>query len=139
MKKRSVYLVFTTLLAASLLFAGCSSDNTAQSGAGQEEAGSSAEAPNEGASDETVDLVFTAKNFEFDQEVYEVPLGATVNVTIVNDEGYHTAMIQGYNVDVKPDKTMTFVADKAGEFQIICSTMCGIGHADMKSKLVVTN
>jgi hypothetical protein len=37
--------------------------------------------------------------------VYEVPLGATVNVTIVNDEGYHTAMIEGYNVDVKPDNT----------------------------------
>jgi cytochrome c oxidase subunit 2 len=137
MKKRSVYLVFTTLLAASLLFAGCSSNDTADAGAGQE--AGSADVAKEGATGETVDIVLTAKNFEFDQEVYEVPLGATVNVTIVNDEGYHTAMIEGYKVDVKPDNTMTFVADKAGEFQIICSTMCGTGHADMKSKLVVKN
>lgn len=130
MKKRTVYLVFASILAASILFAGCSSNNNATESNATESNG------NEG---ETVDLVIKANNWEFDQEVYEVPQGATVNVTIVNDSGYHTAMIQGYNIDVKPDNTMTFVADKDGEFQINCSTMCGTGHVDMKSKLVVTN
>jgi cytochrome c oxidase subunit 2 len=155
MKRRKLLFLLTSIFAAVILIAGCSSDtNTSQELTAEETTGEASEATDETtdetideATDETtvdestgtqsVDLVLTASNWKFDQEVYEVPVGATVQVSIVNDEGYHTANIDGYNVEVKPNETISFVADKAGEFTIACSTMCGTGHADMKSKLVV--
>lgn len=149
MKRRKLLLLFTSIFASVILFAGCSSDtDTSQEPTAEEtttEETSTEETTTEETSGEvsegtetpTVDLVLTAKNWEFDQEVYEVPAGATVQVSIVNDEGYHTAKINGYNVEVKPNETISFVAEEAGEFTIACSTMCGAGHADMTAKLVV--
>jgi cytochrome c oxidase subunit 2 len=140
MKRRKLLLLFTSIFASAILFAGCSSDTdtsqepTAEETTTEETSGEVSEGTTETP---TVDLVLTAKNWEFDQEVYEVPAGATVQVSIVNDEGYHTAKINGYNVEVKPNETISFVAEEAGEFTIACSTMCGTGHADMKAKLVV--
>jgi heme/copper-type cytochrome/quinol oxidase subunit 2 len=38
----------------------------------------------------------------------------------------------------KGQKTeINFVAEKAGEFAIVCSVYCGPGHAEMKGKLIV--
>jgi cytochrome c oxidase subunit 2 len=154
--KRKLLLLFTSIFAAAILFAGCSSDtDTSQEPAAEETTGEVSEAPEsatdegnntegtdavaEGTEAKTVDLVLTASNWEFDQEVYEVPVGATVQVSIINDSGYHTAKINGYNVEVKPNETISFVAEEAGEFEIACSTMCGAGHADMTAKLVVVD
>jgi cytochrome c oxidase subunit 2 len=149
MKRRKLLLLFTSVFASAILFAGCSSDtDTSQeaatekpaestTGEGNSTEGTDAAGENEGADTKTVDLVLTASNWQFDQEVYEVPVGATVQVSIVNDSGYHTAKINGYNVEVKPNETISFVAEEVGEFEIACSTMCGAGHADMKAKLVV--
>jgi heme/copper-type cytochrome/quinol oxidase subunit 2 len=33
----------------------------------------------------------------------------------------------------------TFVARRAGTFEILCSEYCGLGHRDMKARLVVAS
>jgi cytochrome c oxidase subunit 2 len=153
MKKRKLLLLFTSIFASVIIIAGCGSDTDTDTDTSQEPAAEETtteeETTEEATTEETsgeaseeagtqkVDLVLTASNWEFDQKVYEVPAGATVQVSIVNDEGYHTAKINGYNVEVKPNETISFVAEEAGEFIIACSTMCGAGHADMTAKLVV--
>jgi cytochrome c oxidase subunit 2 len=86
----------------------------------------------------TPSLKVTATNFQFDKPVYTVKKGETLKVTFTNGEGVHALEIVGYNVHLdqqNPSQEVTF--DKAGEFEMHCVLMCGAGHANMKSKLVV--
>lgn len=130
--KKTLLLLFVSLLAIAVVVTGCgTTEDTNDLDATEASTDESA------ASGEVVDLVVRANNFDFDQEVYEIPLGATVNITIENDQGYHEAIIKGYDVEIKPGETVTFVADKEGEFEIFCSIFCGAGHDDMVSTVVV--
>ena len=53
----------------------------------------------------------------------------------------HGFYIKEYGIDVPikrgESKEIEFIADKAGEFDILCSVYCGRGHHDMKAKLIV--
>lgn len=83
-------------------------------------------------------LRFTATNFQFDQPEYHVKQGTKLTVVLVNKEGVHGLGIPDYNVDLQGDKLQQEVTfDKAGTFDIDCTVMCGAGHANMKTKLVV--
>lgn len=90
-----------------------------------------------GASGETKEFTIHAKNFEFDLKEMKVKRGDTVKVTLKNDAGNHSVKFDGYNEEVKGNKTITFVADKTGEFKYICNIPCGKGHAEMIGKLIV--
>jgi len=78
-----------------------------------------------------------AKNFEFDQKEIKVHKGDSVTITLNNTQGNHGLKIDGYNVEVKGGKSVTFTADQTGEFKYYCSIMCGTGHAEMTGKLIV--
>ncbi|WP_059104870.1 hypothetical protein [Shouchella shacheensis] len=136
--KKSFWLTLV-LLSLSVIIVACGSDGTSSEPEeeGTEQTENASDATNEG---EVVELVVHAENYAFDQAEYEVPLGATVEVTFENMEGYHEALIEGYDVTLTEDETVAFVADEAGEFELLCSVVCGPidDHENMKSTLVVT-
>jgi cytochrome c oxidase subunit 2 len=83
-------------------------------------------------------VTLKASNFKYDQAEYKVKKGQPVTITLDNTQGNHGAAITEFGVNLNSShKTMTFTPDKAGTFTIQCSVMCGAGHVDMKSTLVV--
>lgn len=118
------------VLSAALIATGCGGggnkeENAAASGPANQEAGA--------AKAITID----AKNFEFDQKEIKVKKGETISITLKNSQGNHAIHIDGYDKEIKGNKTVTFTADQAGEFEFVCSIMCGAGHKDMTGKLIV--
>ncbi|QMV40763.1 cupredoxin domain-containing protein [Cohnella cholangitidis] len=116
------------LLAAMLIASGCGGKNN------KEEASSSPAAAGGGAAKA---ITIDATNFKFDQEEIKVKKGEEVSITLKNSQGNHAIKIEGYDKEIKGNATVTFVADKAGEFKYICSIFCGKGHNDMVGKLIV--
>ncbi|MFD2613330.1 cytochrome C oxidase subunit II [Paenibacillus gansuensis] len=93
-----------------------------------------AESPEEAANT----LKIVASNFEFDQKEYRVKAGDKKIVKLQNKRGKHGVEIQGLNVKLEGDKLeqeITF--DKPGTYPLVCSVMCGEGHLEMKSVLIV--
>lgn len=86
---------------------------------------------------EVKEFTINASNFEFDLKEIKVNKGDTVKITLKNTEGNHAVKFDGYNKEVKADDTLSFVANKTGEFQYECSIFCGAGHSDMVGKLIV--
>ncbi|MFC5449570.1 cupredoxin domain-containing protein [Paenibacillus aestuarii] len=83
-------------------------------------------------------VTIKASNFKFDQTEYHVKKGEPVTITLDNTQGAHGVSIKDFKVSLdSTKKTFTFTPDKTGSFPIICSVMCGSGHANMKSTLIV--
>ncbi|MFD1953478.1 cytochrome C oxidase subunit II [Paenibacillus thailandensis] len=79
-----------------------------------------------------------SNDFVFDQEVYTVKVGDKVRLKLHNKSGIHGAEIKGLNVNLQGDHLEQDIEfTEPGEYEIHCSVACGIGHADMKAKLVV--
>lgn len=84
----------------------------------------------------------TAKQFEFEPAVIEVNKGDTVTITAETLDVSHGLKIAEFNVNMQLTavgeiKSVTFVADKAGEFPFFCSIPCGSGHKSMSGTLIV--
>jgi cytochrome c oxidase subunit 2 len=116
------------VLAAAIIATGCG-------GGGKENNSATKPAESQGAASTAITI--NAKNFEFDQKDIKVKKGDTVSITLKNSQGNHAVTIEGYDKVIKVNQTVTFTADKAGEFKFACSLICGKGHADMVGKLVV--
>lgn len=87
----------------------------------------------------TQEVVIKATNWAFEPEAVTVKKGTKVILSFENVEGVHGVAIPEYNVNVKKaGEKVEFIADKTGEFQFICSILCGKGHADMLGKIIVT-
>ena len=83
-------------------------------------------------------VVLKTTNFQFDKTEYRVKKGEPVTITLDNSQGVHGAAIKEFNINLNNgNKTVTFTPDKAGTFPINCSIMCGTGHANMKTTLIV--
>jgi cytochrome c oxidase subunit 2 len=85
----------------------------------------------------TKEIKVTAKNFEFVPGEIHVNKGDQVKLTFENKEGAHGLSIPDYKIDLKQPGSAEFVADRAGTFPIVCSVVCGAGHAKMAGKLIV--
>lgn len=84
----------------------------------------------------------TASRFRFDPAVIEVTEGDEVRLVLRSADGTHGLAIKELKVKVKIPKggepvVVDFVARRAGTFEIACSEYCGLGHRDMKARLVV--
>jgi cytochrome c oxidase subunit 2 len=84
----------------------------------------------------------TASRFKFDPQLIEVAEGDEVRLVLRSADGLHGFAIKELKVKVKIPKggepvSATFVARRAGTFEILCSEYCGLGHRDMKARLVV--
>ncbi|MCC3375955.1 cupredoxin domain-containing protein [Cohnella sp. REN36] len=130
--KRKWGMTGATLLAAVIIGTGCGGDGAKESASSPAASPSSAEAGGAGKA-----ITINAKNFAFDQPEIKVKQGEEVTIKLVNGQGNHALKIEGYDQEIKGNQTVTFKADKAGEFKFECSVMCGKGHADMTGKLIV--
>lgn len=74
--------------------------------------------------DVTVEL--TGKNFAFSKNEIRVKKGQTVKVVFTSEGGFHDWKVDEFNaataqVNTDGTSSVTFVADKAGEFEYYCS------------------
>lgn len=119
------------LIIAIFVFVGCGSEEATTTTANE----SSTTNTNESA---TNVVTIKASNFAFDAEQYKVKLGEPVTIQLENTQGIHGIGIQGLDVKLDPNKkSVTITPDKAGSYEIVCTIMCGAGHADMKALFVV--
>lgn len=87
------------------------------------------------------EFTVTGTSFKLDPAEIKVNKGDTVKITFKNAGGFHDFVIQGYDVKTKQEngpseETVTFLADKAGEFAFFCS----VGQhrsKGMEGKLIV--
>jgi cytochrome c oxidase subunit II len=86
------------------------------------------------------EFTVTGNNWDFasDKELV-VKKGDKVKINLENAEGVHTIANEDLGIEVKADAPGEFTADKAGEFELICSTICGAmeDHEAMKITLKV--
>lgn len=90
-----------------------------------------------GSGGDTKEFTITATSFEFDVKEIKVNQGDTVKITLKNKKGYHGIKLKGYNKQVRPNHSISFVANKKGEFEFKCAAHCGAGHNQMVGKLIV--
>ena len=90
---------------------------------------------------EIKEFSITAKRFEFTPNPVIVNQGDQVKLIITSIDVTHGFFISEYGINerLKPGETVTveFVADKKGEFSMICNVACGSGHGSMRGKLIV--
>lgn len=72
------------------------------------------------------EFTVTGSNFKFDVPEIRVKAGDTVKITFKNAGGFHDFVIDEFNVKAKQgngpsEETVTFIADKAGEYAFYCS------------------
>ncbi|WP_276354711.1 cytochrome C oxidase subunit II [Cohnella caldifontis] len=82
------------------------------------------------------EIVIKASNWAFDKPEYIVPKDTPVKIVLELDGG-HGIKVPGTDINLGPGHTSTVVTLKAGTYDFRCSIMCGKGHNDMVSKLVV--
>ncbi len=98
------------------------------------------EKPHEEVLPEGMDsLTITATNFNFNEKEYRVKAGTTYKVKFSNKLGKHGAEIKELGIDLTPDNPIQEITfPEAGKtYELHCSIMCGSGHADMKSVIIV--
>lgn len=84
-------------------------------------------------------LKITATNFEFNEKEYHVKAGTTYTIKFSNELGKHGAEIKGLDINLtETNPTIEYTFDKPGTYELICSIMCGQGHAEMKSVIIVS-
>ncbi|MFA9557014.1 cytochrome C oxidase subunit II [Evansella sp. AB-rgal1] len=86
-------------------------------------------------STDTNTVTIVASDWKFDKDEYKVPAGK-VTIKLSNEQGYHGIKIDGTDVDISGDGSFTTTLEP-GEYRIWCSIMCGTGHDDMISYLIV--
>jgi len=95
----------------------------------------------ESTKEEVREIRLEAYQHGYSPEKIVVKKGTVVKLFATSRDVPHGVFIKEYGINEKVEKgkvkEITFVADKAGEFDIICSVYCGRGHHSMKSKLVV--
>ncbi|TKC19141.1 cupredoxin domain-containing protein [Robertmurraya kyonggiensis] len=107
-----------------LLFAG--SLTLGLAACGGEESKTSEPATETASTSGAEEFTITATNWEFtsDKEL-TVKKGTNVKLNLVNEEGLHTIKSEDLGFDLTVDAPAEFTADKTGEFELICSTVCG--------------
>jgi cytochrome c oxidase subunit II len=125
------------LLMGALLF------GLAACGGADEEAAPKEEAEtNESAASATdvEEYTITATNWDFssDKEL-TIKKGTKVKINLVNEEGMHTISNEDLGIDLKADAPSEFTAEKTGEYELLCSTICGAteDHEAMKISLKI--
>lgn len=126
--KKVIAIVVGAALLISLTACGGGGSNGAQGGS---------QAAVESSDPNPTELTIIASNWEFDQEEYRVKAGEPILFAIENAEGYHGYEIKGLGIEIEPGKEKQYTINEPGEYEIVCSIMCGAGHDNMVAKLIV--
>lgn len=80
-------------------------------------------------------LNIDATNWAFDQEEYKIKAGE-VSILLDNKDGMHSILISETGDEIAAGKAKTLDLEP-GTYTMICNIICGAGHAEMKSTLIV--
>ena len=130
---RKWLLMLCLVVGVSMIISACGGGNNNSGGGSNSGSGSETSV----STGETKSFTIKATNWAFEPAEIRVNKGDTVEIKLVNEEGFHEVEIKGYGKTIKADGTVKFTADKTGEFEFICSVFCGTGHDDMIGKLIV--
>jgi cytochrome c oxidase subunit 2 len=84
-------------------------------------------------------LKITATSFNFDEKEYHVKAGTNYKIKFANKLGNHGAEVKELGIELSKDAPeVEYTFDKPGTYEMHCSIMCGQGHADMISKIIVS-
>ena len=86
--------------------------------------------------DTTLLKVEANSDFTFGEKEYKVKAGK-VKLKLVNKSGVHGLAIPDLGVDLQGDKMEQDLVLKPGTYPMHCAVMCGTGHLNMKSVLIV--
>ena len=149
---RTAFTVIAVIAAAVLIFAVTRDNDTSNDHSGHDHQHEDSSAKHAGTTDTEPSgklrdgirvIEVKARQFEFAPERIVVKKGEQVRLEVTSEDVTHGLEIAEYdiNTELKPGKTETisFTADKSGEFHFHCSVFCGKGHSDMHGKLVVVD
>jgi cytochrome c oxidase subunit 2 len=87
------------------------------------------------------EIQVTLRKYEFSPGTLHVRNGEQVRLIMASVDHDHGFKLDDFDINQKIPKGTTvvveFIADKAGTFQFRCSSVCGLGHRNMKGTLVV--
>ena len=73
--------------------------------------------------------------------VLRLPLGRAVKLTLRSQDVIHSFWVPEFSQkqDTVPGivTTLVITPDKLGTFDVVCTELCGLGHALMRSRVVV--
>lgn len=88
------------------------------------------------------DVYILAKNYDFGKFTVELEKGKTYNLKLASKDMRHAIVVRELKlmnrIKVGEIKTIEFVPMKTGTFNMICGEFCGVGHASMAGKIIVT-
>ncbi len=90
-----------------------------------------------GATGDAKEFIILATTFKFDVKEIKVKQGDKIKITLKNKKGHHALKLEGYNKQVRPNRSISFIANKKGVFEYKCATYCGADHKKMIGKLIV--
>lgn len=84
-----------------------------------------------------------AQKFQFTPEILQVDFGDEITLILQSNDVLHGIEIIGYNISMEvftqAPKEISFIANKEGNFKIICTVSCGEYHPYMQAELKVGN
>lgn len=87
------------------------------------------------------EIPLAAYQFGYEPSEITVSKGDIVRFLATSRDVPHGVYIEEYGINATLKKgemkEIEFIADKAGEFPILCSVYCGRGHHTMRAKLIV--
>ncbi len=90
---------------------------------------------------EAVHIQVTSHKYAFEPAVIHVKKGQNVTLEISTTDVQHGFAVEELGIDESIQKgkpaLVNFKADKAGEFKVKCSIICGPGHDRMQGKIIV--
>lgn len=88
------------------------------------------------------DVYILARNYDWGNFTLELEKGKTYNLKLASKDLKHAIVVRELKlqnrIKVGEIKTIEFIPQKAGTFDVICGEFCGSGHASMVGKLIVT-
>ncbi len=89
------------------------------------------------------DVYLLARNYSWGNFYIELERGQPYRLHLASQDMRHAIVIHELRLmyRIKPDefKVVSFTPQKSGRFQIFCGEWCGIGHASMTGRLLVTD
>jgi len=88
------------------------------------------------------DIYLLARNFNWGNYYLELERGKPYRLHLASLDMRHALVVHELRMmyRIKPDefKVVAFTPNKTGRFQLLCGEWCGLGHASMITKLLVT-
>jgi len=88
------------------------------------------------------DVYILARNYDFGKFTLELEKGKSYNLKLAAKEMKHAIVVRELRlqnrIKVGEIKTIEFIPIKSGTFDVICGEFCGVGHASMVGKIIIT-